>query len=100
MKLLVSLFIFFLFQVAQAEPIFKIEKSEDDIIEEYLELHRAFFKQMCPFGTDHKYFKLLRTYQGKGSYLPEYQREVDVSAIKKNLPVLKDKISLIKSMKT
>ncbi len=69
--------------------------DNNEIIQDYLELHKVFFKKMCTYGSDHMYEKLLKKYRGEGYYLPELNDDVDIATIKKHLPIIKDKVKWI-----
>jgi hypothetical protein len=68
------------------------------VLKDYNKLHKKFFKELCTFGSDHKYYKMLRAYQGQGHYLPELNGDIDVNAIKTHLPMIKDKESWLKDL--
>ncbi|MBL7665777.1 MAG: hypothetical protein JNM93_11640 [Bacteriovoracaceae bacterium] len=83
----------------QAKPVFEIDKTETQIIHEYLEVHQGYFKKLCTYGSDHEYYKLLRNFRGQGYYLPESKGDVDSATITKYLPKILDKINYIKDIK-
>lgn len=68
-------------------------------IHQYTELHAQFSKKICTPGSDHHYYKLLRNYQGRGYYLPEFHDDIDRLAITKNLFHFQKKIKYIESLK-
>ncbi len=48
----------------------KHNASSDKLIKEYLKHHKTFFKELCPGGTEDKYWKIVRDYRGNGNFIP------------------------------
>jgi hypothetical protein len=88
--------IFFVCLSVHAFP-FKKPRDKDKVIRKYNRVHRKFFRKACRPGEDEKFLKLFREYRGEGFFLPEYKEQIDIEAIKANIPHLKAKISWLKS---
>ena len=66
------------------------------MIRKYNKVHKKFSKQLCSHGEDSKYYRLLKRYRGTGHYLPLIKDDIDKAAIQMHLPMLEDKVSVIK----
>ncbi len=87
-----TLFLIFFNAYSSLGTVFKhldIKKTQ----QEYQKLHHDFFKKACQNGADHRYQKLLKVYRGSGYYLPSNNSDIDIKVIKKNLPLIKEKMS-------
>lgn len=64
--------------------------------QDYLAMHRRFFKQLCPGGEDQKYLSLLSDYRGEGYFIPIInEKSLDRKTIRNYIPELKKKIAFI-----
>ncbi len=93
MKIL-TVFILFT-QVLFADPIIDWKTPRHKIVNQYLKIHEDFSQKLCK-GSDHKYKKLYKAYNGGGFFIPVLnETRLDEKAIEDNLPLIKKKIAWI-----
>lgn len=94
------LFVFFfsLFQLQAELPklshslINDLSRSDQEIINQYIEIHRRFSQQVCSAGTEERYWQLNRDYRGFGFYVPTMLDDsIDLITIRRFLPELQAK---------
>ncbi|MFW5887507.1 MAG: hypothetical protein ACOCUH_01795 [Bacteriovoracia bacterium] len=79
-------------QLSFADDLFKPFESSK-AINQYLKLHKQFFKKTCSNSEDHKYQELLKNYRADGYFVPAINETIlDMEAITANIPAMKEKI--------
>ncbi len=83
--------------VFSKEPIFKgLKGNHQKIVRDYLKIHKNFSKALCRPGTEEKFWKKFRTYQGKGSFIPTtHDGKLDTVTLNRFIPELEKKIDWI-----
>ncbi len=78
---------------------FTLPKNTDALLGEYRNVYQTYFKQLCPGGTEEKYWELYRQFSGDGHYIPVLESgKLDRLTVNKFIPELKDKKKWIDSL--
>lgn len=71
---------------------FTLPEKTDGLLRDYKSVYQTYFKQLCPGGTEEKYWELYRQFSGDGNYIPVLEDgKLDRLTVNKFLPELKDK---------
>ncbi len=71
---------------------FTLPKDTDALLREYRGVYQSYFKQLCPGGTEERYWELYRQFSGDGHYIPVLESgKLDRLTVNKFIPELKDK---------
>ena len=78
---------------------FNIPDNTDAILKEYHQNYQTYFKQMCPGGTEEKYWEIYRQFRGDGHYIPVLESgKLDRLTVNKFIPELKDKLKWLEGL--
>lgn len=78
---------------------FTLPKNTDALLRDYRSVYQTYFKQLCPAGTEEKYWELYRQFSGDGHYIPVLESgKLDRLTVNKFIPELKDKKKWIDSL--
>lgn len=73
-------------------------KLDQAVLVEYLKIQKEFAETTCGLATEKTYKDLDVKYRGDGNFIPvAFDQKVDQKSVKANLPLIKEKISWIKS---
>ena len=77
--------------------VFAQEKTDSQVINEYLKVHQQFSRALCSPGTEEKFWKLNKAFRKNTYHIPIYEEnKLDVEVIKYYLPEIKSKHEWIK----
>jgi hypothetical protein len=90
-------FIVFLFFVS-SKLVFASNRLNANTLDEYLKIQSEFQKTVCQNGTDEKFNRLTKEYQGDGNYIPTLlDDKIDLRAIKNIVPLIGEKVNWLQS---
>ena len=83
-----------------SSPVIDWGKNKGRVVEDYLNVHKTFFKQVCR-GSYERYNELIKRYQGSGYFIPHFSQyaKLDNEAIENNLKLMGKKIDWIRQEK-
>ena len=76
--------------------LIEISGSNKDVIQKYLKVHKKFFNRLCSGGTEQKFWKLMKDYNGFGYYVPRtHDEKLDEATINRFIPEIQSKYEWI-----
>ena len=94
--ILLAFFIIESFFGENNEAVFKFNKQDHQIIEEYLDIHKRFSEQLCKSGVEEEFLNKYKDFTQGGSYVPLLLGgQFDDKTIRKFIPTIEKKISWI-----
>ena len=86
------------FQATAEKPLFDLKEKDDVIIDRYLKIHSAFFKESCRPGSEEKFWKLFYDFRGAGYFIPQLSNnKLDRATVNRFIPELINKKRWINS---
>ena len=86
----------FLPNITFGKALFQLDRGPHKIINDYLKVHKKYFRNSCKGDTEQKFWKYFRSYRGKGYYVPEdLNGKLDKLTVNRFIPELRLKLKWI-----